>query len=138
MLLDVENQYSKSQAVAGAAFSGDLINHGVAKTGLGAGEPMAVMVSLPVVTTAVNWTVTLQTSVDAAFTAPVTLASKVILAADVVVGAREYIALNPDYKALQYTRLSYTGAVDLTVDAYLIPQSMQDQYESFANNTTIS
>lgn len=140
MLLDKENQYSYAQVVTGTIISTNIIDHLVPNTGLGAGEPMAVYIAVgPVTNNTANVVVNLQTATDAAFTSPVVLATKTILAAELVEGAQEYLAINPDFKALRYTRISYTaGASSATINSYLIPQDAQEKYRAFADNVTIA
>jgi hypothetical protein len=139
MLLDRENQYSDSQALAAAAVSTNVIDHQVADTGLGAGEPLMIMLSIETAAAlAADLEFSFETSVDEAFTTPVVLAQGTVPASENVAGHREYLPLPPNFRYLQYTRLNYTTVSGEVVSAYLVPQSLQEEYHAFPDNTTIT
>lgn len=108
MIIDKENEYSDGQAITADAASTNIIDHGSAYGELGAlARPLRGRVQVDTTfDNLTSLTVTLQTATDAAFTSPVGLASKTILAAALVAGAQFDFGIIPE-GALRYTRFYY-------------------------------
>ena len=140
MILDKQNQYSDAQAVTGTVVSTNIIDHLASPSGLEAGEPMGVFLNVPTVDdNTANVTVNVQTSDTDVFTVATTIATKTIPLAELVAGLKEWIALNPGYKAQRYTRVQFVASTsEFTVDAYFAPLSHQDKFFAVKDNVKIA
>lgn len=140
MILDKELQYSDAQAITGTVDSTNVLDHGVSPNGLGAGEPFAVLIAIgPVTANSANVTIDIESDDLEGFGGTIVdIGTKTILAADIVEGARFYIPLEVGFNAKRYTRLEFTaGTSNFVCDAYLIPQSHQDEFYAFPDNADI-
>ena len=140
MILDKELQYSDAQAITGNVNSTNVLDHGLEKNGLGAGEPFVVLVAVGAVTdNSANATLTLMSNTAEDFSGTDTpIGTLTIAAADIVEGKRFYIPVQVGYNASRYTRVEVAaGASDFLADLYLIPQSHQDEFYAFPDNAEI-
>lgn len=122
MIFDAQTKFSNAQAVTATAVSTNVIDLGAAgipygsSTALtrdqGVGEDIPLLVQVVTTfATLTSLTVSVQTSVDEAFTSPVTvLASQAIPVASLVAGYTFNIDSLPERTRLRYVRLNYTVA----------------------------
>lgn len=111
MIIDKQLTYSEEQAITTTADSTNVINHGQAN--VNTGEPVELLLQVEDTFTsggATTLTVSLVTSVDEAFTAPVTLVTTAAIAkATLVRGYQLPLSFLPA-QVLQFTKLVYTVA----------------------------
>lgn len=114
MILDSQALFSDAQAITGSAVSDNIVDLFVegglntSKRDVGRGAPLRLLVqSVADFNTLTSMTVEVETSVDEAFSAPVTLASGTLALADLVAGGQFPINFMP-YNNYRYVRLNYT------------------------------
>lgn len=122
MIFDAQSKFSKAQAVTASAASTNVIDLGAAGTpygsstalsrdqGIGEKVPLRIQVVAPFATLT-SLKVAVQTSVDEAFTSPITvLETEAIVAASLVAGYQFNIDSFPLKTSARYVRLYYTVA----------------------------
>ena len=129
MLLDNQALYSDKQAITATAVSTNFINHGApgtpphapspVKADLGGGNKTEVLVQVTEdFAGGTSLQVDLQMSTDAAFTAPVVVASSgVVPAANLTAGVTLSPSIISPGAAYQYSRLNYTVVGPFTAGA---------------------
>lgn len=145
MYIDSQLQFATAQALTATAVSTNLIDLGVARN-LFDGEPLAVLivpsVSADITTGDETYGLEVQTSVDAAFTSPVSLQGILpIPAAKLASGSTYVFPLPVGANVLQFLRLKWTlggTTPTLTYAADLLPLNMVQKYISYKDNSTIS
>lgn len=143
MYLDAQHLFSDGQSLTATAASTNLIDLG-GDHNVGIGEPMVVVVYLDVAaddtTGDETYVVALQTDDNSSFSSAAQIGSATITRGDAA-GTRYAIPVPPDETGEQYLRLNYTlggTTPTATVTAFLIPQSMLQNYVSYADGITIS
>lgn len=143
MYVDAQGLFSDAQALTATAASTNLIDTGV-DGNLGIGEPMAVVVVLDVAADDANadetYSVALETDDNSSFSSAATVASATITRGDAA-GTRKVLSVPADLSGERYFRLNYTlggTSPSVTVTSFLIPQSMLENYVSYADGFTIS
>ena len=142
MILDSLLKFSDAQALTATAVSTNVIDLSVDRD-MGIGEPMALVATIGVAadftTGDETYQFILQTSVDEAFTSPVTVVSSGAINGDELTAGKS-VVLPMGFDNLQYLRVSYTLAGTTpaaTVDASLQPLRMIDGTRDYANGYTI-
>lgn len=143
MLIDALLLFSDAQALTATAVSTNVIDLG-ADSNVGIGEPMAVVVSLDVAADDSDgdetYSVDLQADSTAAFSSAAVIATRAITRGDVA-GTKYVLSIPADTSGEQFLRLNFTlggTTPTATVTAYVIPQSMVQNYVSYADGFTIS
>lgn len=112
MILDNENQFSRAQAVTGAATtaSTDLIDLSVLRPNLGSGKDLYVVVNIDVAAggTTPTMAVLIQTDDNVGFASPATLFTGPTLAAAALVTSTQLVYAVPATGMERYLRLAYT------------------------------
>lgn len=137
MRFDVENQLCSAQAfTGGATVSTNSYKKQTAAQDISIGEKMAVLV-LPTVAAGSGSTHTFEviqsTAADLGSSVDV-IATLVVLAASLTVGAQIAVPIPPGLMTKQYIGLRNTatgGTTTVTVDAYLVPFDEIPTYKSF-------
>ncbi|WP_277964593.1 Bbp16 family capsid cement protein [Pseudomonas sp. RIT-To-2] len=107
MLFDAKLLMSNKQAITATAASSDVIDTGQTKDiGKGGDIPLAIQVT-EAFNNLTSLSIDIQTSVDSAFTAPITLATMVIGLAGLTAGAKAPIITLPQ-GLKRYIRMNYT------------------------------
>ncbi len=143
MYIDAQGTFSDAQAVTTSAASTNLINLGV-DGNLGIGEPMSVVIFLDVLATATNtdetYVATLQTDALAAFGSPATIGTATINRG-AAAGSRDIIPVPADTTCEEHIRVYFTHggtSPTATYTAFLIPNSMIQNYVDYADGFTVS
>ena len=143
MYIDAQHLFSDSQALTATANSTNLIDLG-GDHNVGIGEPMAVVISVEVALDDGNgdetYVFTVETDDNSSFSSAATIATKTATRGDAA-GTKYVLPIPADTSAEQYLRVVYTlggTSPSGTVSAFLIPQSMIDNYVSYADGFTIS
>jgi hypothetical protein len=143
MYLDAKHLFSDAQALTATAASTNVVDLG-SDSNLGIGEPMVVVVSLDVAADDANgdetYSVALQTDDNDSFSSAAELASRTITRGDAA-GTKYVLGVPADTSAERYLRLNFTlggTTPSATVTAFLIPQSMIQNYVSYPDGFTIS
>jgi len=143
MYIDAQHLFSNSQALTATANSTNLIDLG-GDHNVGIGEPMAVVISVEVALDAGNadetYVFTVETDDNSSFSSAATIATKTATRGDAA-GTKYVLPIPADTSAEQYLRVVYTlggTSPSGTVSAFLIPQSMINNYVSYADGFTIS
>jgi hypothetical protein len=156
MILDAQLQFSDSQAVTADAVGTNVLDLGVARS-IGTGEPMAVMFVVEVAadqtTGDEDYTFDVEYASNAAQTTGRQLVGRRIFEsgtptapaqdADLLVaGFKFYVPVPPvtvdedgRYLGIRYDVTGTTPTI--TCSAYLVPLSMVDAYDNYANNYSI-
>lgn len=112
MILDYGLKYSDEQAVTATAASTNVVDHFATTTDIGTGEPMYLVCSVDVAMTDAGSdstiTVTIEQSVDAAFTSPLTAQTIGTFAALSAAGTVLIAAIQPGQVTKRFTRVKYT------------------------------
>lgn len=140
MYVDSQLEFSNAQALTATAVSTNVVP---VSGNIGKGEPMAVVVTVGVAadftTGDETYQFTLQTdSTDAFSSATTVIASAAINGDELGVGKKVVLPIgfsNEEFLRVNYTLAGTTPTI--TVDASLMPMSMIDSYESYADNVTI-
>lgn len=142
MILDSLLKFSDGQALTATAVSTNVVDLSVDRD-MGIGEPMALVVTLGVdadfTTGDETYQFELQTSVDEAFTSPVTVVASAAINGDELTAGKS-VVLPLGFDNLQYLRANYTLAgttPTATVDASFQPLRMIDGTRDYANGYTI-
>lgn len=157
MKLDAQNQFSDSQALTATALSTNVIDLSLNRN-IGNGEPMAVVINVEVAadqtTGDEDYTFDVEFASDAAITTDRTLVGRRIYESGtpgapaqdadlLVVGYKIVIPIPPGglgdsdrYIGVRYTLAGTTPTI--TVSAFLQPQSMIDNYVTYANGYDIT
>jgi hypothetical protein len=134
MFLDKLDQLSLAQALTATAISANVVDLGVAGSGLPDGIPLEAVI---VVKAAADFTTTDETynfdvvtssAVNLA-TTPVSLGKRAILATALTLGSKHHIPLAPGVTMARYLGMQYTLAgttPSVTVDCYIQPMNMAD------------
>jgi len=143
MYIDAQHLFSNSQALTATANSTNLIDLG-GDHNVGIGEPMAVVISVEVALDDSDadetYVFTVQTDDNSSFSSAATIATKTATRGDAA-GTKYVLPIPADTSAEQYLRVVYTlggTSPSGTVSAFLIPQSMINNYVSYADGFTIS
>jgi len=124
MLIDDQITFCTAQQILATGFSEDVVDLGV--PGQGAGNDLNVLAFISqAYNNLTSLTIALQSSVDAAFTAPKAHQSITVLLADLYMGKKIDLGVIPG-DALRYTRLAFTvagtapttGRVDATISPF--------------------
>lgn len=141
--VDSQLLFSDGQALTTTAASTNIVDFGV-DGNVGIGEPMAVVINLTVAaddtTGDETYVAALQVDDNSSFSSATQIGSATITRGDAA-GTRYIIPVPADTTAEQYMRLNYTlggTTPTVTLDAFLIPQSMIQNYVSYADGFTIS
>lgn len=143
MYLDAQHLFSDAQALTASAASTNLVDLG-GDHNVGIGEPMAVVISVDVAldgtTGDETYVFTVEADSTAAFSSAATIATKTAARGDAA-GTKYVLPIPADESAEQFLRVYYTlgGTTPTgTVTAFLIPQSMIQNYVSYPDGFTIS
>lgn len=127
-MTDKEGEYSDAQALTATAASTNKINHRQDRN-IGIGTAMCVVLTVDVAADFTTGNETykfdLESDDDEAFGSAVVIASRTILAADLVADSQHVIPIPPDTRFQQWSRMNYTlggTTPTLTVSAELKPQ----------------
>jgi hypothetical protein len=144
MIIDAFMKISSAQSLTATAASTDHIDFGSDRE-IGAGEPMALVVSVPGTVTAGSvtaLTITWQVDDNSGFSSPRAVAiTDAIPIAEVVTGARWVIPLPADYRGERYARANYTftgSGGTIPVDAFVVPLNMVDKLAYYNDAVTIT
>lgn len=133
MLLDKENVFSDNQAITADAVSTNVIDLG--KYGLAPGNPLSVITQVTeVFNTLTSLTITVQSSVDEAFTSPINHQSVTVAVANLTLGKRidlgslldgtkRFVRLNYDVVGTNPTTGAITAALVPFGDQTLVNQA---------------
>ncbi len=144
MYTDAHNLFSDAQAMTATAVSTNVIDLGVDRN-VGQGEPLAVVLTVDVaaIVNDTDETYEIQILTDADVTPSDAIASRsftnALATAQLIAGARFVMPLPHDNE--RYLRLNYVLAGTTpgwTVTAYLVPMSMIQADEKYADAITIS
>lgn len=141
MILDILNRYSNAQALTATAVSTDVLDHGVQRN-IGIGEPMVVVVTVPVALagTSPTFQVTLQTDDNSAFSSPANIAMSASFTS-LPAGSKVVLGVPATATFERYSRLSYTlggTTPTITVNAFLQPASSVQNEVYYQDAITIS
>ncbi len=132
MILDRQNCFSDGQALSGAgsAASTDLIDLGAIRQ-IGVGEPLYVVVNLPVAAggTTPTLAVALQTDDNSSFSSPTAAFTSPTYAAAALVAGAQFVYPIPPTGMERYVRLNYTlggTSPTATVDAHIVTSAQLD------------
>lgn len=142
MIIDAQHLFSDAQALTATAASTNSIDLGVATTYIGSGEPMCVVIQATVAMggTSPTMIATLQSDDNSSFSS----ASTVVVSptfSSFAAGAKYVLPIPPGTATERYIRLNYTmggTSPTITVDAFLQPMSMVQNYVAYADGITIS
>ncbi len=143
MFLDSTLQFSDAQALTVTAVSTNVIDLSLDRD-IGKGEPMGVVVTVGVAadytTMDETYQFTVQTSVDEAFSSPVTVVASAVINGDELPEGVS-VVLPIGHTNLRYLRLNNTLAGTtpaVTIDAFLQPMSMIDGVEDYASGYAVT
>lgn len=143
MYIDALHLFSDSQALTATAASTNVVDLG-GDNNVGIGEPMAVVIAVEVAaddtTGDETYSVALQTDDNSSFSSATELGTATIVRGTAA-GVKFVVGVPADERAERYLRLNYTlggTTPTVTVSAFLIPQSMVQNYVSYADGFTIS
>ena len=141
MFIDAQHLFSDAQALTATAASTNSIDLGSDRN-IGVGEPMSVVITCDVAMggTSPTFIATLQADDNSAFSSAV---SVIACPQKTAIAAGEQIVLPVPAAAMtaRYIRLNYTmggTSPTVTVTAHLMPSSMVQNYQSYADGFTIS
>jgi len=141
MYIDSQHLFSDAQALTATAASTNIIDLGGDRN-IGVGEPMAVVITCDVAMggTSPTLVVTLQADDNSSFSSASTVLALPSLSA-LAAGAQLVLPVPQNLDTERYIRLNYTvggTSPTVTLTAALIPQSMIQNYASYADGFTIS
>jgi hypothetical protein len=144
MIIDAFLKISSAQSLTATAASTDHIDFGADRE-IGAGEPMALVVSVPGTVTngsVTALTIAWQADDNSGFSSARSVASTdAIPIAEVVTGARWVIPLPADYRNERYGRANYTftgSGGTIPVDAFVLPLNLVDKLAYYNDAVTIT
>lgn len=142
MILDAQNTFSDSQALAGPAtvVSTNVIDLSQDRD-IGIGRPMSILIVVKVAAAGGGTlTITVQADDNVGFASPgIAAVSQAIAAATLVAGNKQVIPLPADKLTERFIRLSYllTTMTGITVSAYLLPSDFIQNEGVFASAYSI-
>lgn len=141
MFIDAQHLFSDAQALTATAASTNLIDLG-ADRNIGVGEPMAVVITCDVAMagTSPTFIATVQADDNSSFSSAATVIACPQKSA-IAAGEQIVIPLPSDSMVERYMRVNYTlggTSPTVTVTAHLMPMSMIQNYQSYADGFTIS
>lgn len=141
---DAHLMYSDAQVLAATGASTNIVDHGSDRN-LGLGEPLCVVLNLPVAPDAADgdetYTAKIETDDDPAFGSPAVISEDITIARASAAGTQFAIPIAPDKRIERYTRVKYTlggTSPSLTVDAFLTPQSAVQNFHAYPRGFTIT
>jgi hypothetical protein len=144
MIIDAQCLLSDAQAFTGTAVSNNTYDSGAAGNDITEGEPLGIGITVDVAADATTGNETYQFDIieddDAALGSPVVLASRVILAADLVAGSRHILPIPPGSKRLRYLGLQLTlggTTPTITITAFIAPLSFLGGWKAHAKGYTV-
>jgi len=142
MYTDAQNLFSDAQALTATAVSTNVIDLGVDRN-VGQGEPLAVVlvtdVAADFTTTNETYQIDIETDDNASFSSAVVISRRIPLAALLAAASKLVMPIPHDNE--RYIRLNYTlgGTTPTwTVTAFVVPMSMIQADEKYADAITIS
>jgi hypothetical protein len=144
MIIDAQCLLSDAQAVNADAVSTNTYDTGAAGRDITEGEPLGIGITVDVAAdfTTGDETYTFEAieDDDAALGSPVILASRAILAADLVAGSRHILPIPPGSKRLRYLGLNYNvngTTPTITCTAFIAPLSFLGGWKASAKGFTV-
>lgn len=146
-ILDAQTLLSDAQAITADAVSTNTYDCGATtpQRSIGAGEPLAVVVTVDVAADSTTGDETYSfeviQSANANLSSADVLIARTVAAADLTAGAQVVIPIPPGAQTKQYLGLNYNvggTTPTITCTAYILPQNFAPQIRSYADGFTIS